>query len=91
MDKEPSRTPGRSSPLAGCVQQSPSLLWDDLLSGERTPAQNVHTDVKAEWPFHMDMLTFLADRFIYLCPADDLPIFFVFGLLEHLGAADGLH
>lgn len=28
---------------------------------------------------------------IYFCPADDLPIFFVFRLLEHLRTADGLH
>lgn len=27
----------------------------------------------------------------YFCPADDLPILFVFRLLEHLCAADGLH
>lgn len=39
----------------------------------------------------MDMLAFLADHYIYFCPADDLSIFFVFGLLEHLGTADRLH
>lgn len=30
-------------------------------------------------------------RICYFCPANDLPVFFVFRFLEHLGAADGLH
>lgn len=34
---------------------------------------------------------FFKNHYIYFCPADDLPIFFVFRLLEHLRTADGLH
>lgn len=37
------------------------------------------------------MLLFEVNNQMYFCPADDLSIFFVFWLLEHLRTDDGLH
>lgn len=39
----------------------------------------------------VDLSSYDMDLYTYFCPANDLSIFFVLWLLEHLGAADGLH
>lgn len=47
VDTVPSKRPERSAPQAGRVQRSHSLLlWDDPHSAGRTPAPNIHINIK---------------------------------------------
>lgn len=89
-DTVPGKTLWQSAPWADSVLLSHSLL---LLAGwpsaRRRPAPNESRDqnkVGAQSTLDPKML---ADP--YFCPADDLSVLFVFWLLKHLCAADGLH
>ena len=50
-----------------------------------------HTQTFKERKFQIDLCSYFKQIIMYFCPADDLSIFFVFWLLEHLNTADGLH
>lgn len=65
-----------------CFGMIPPLQVEDL-------HQNIHTNVKTGHSFRWTVD--ISHRSSYFCPADDLPVFFVFWLLEHLRTADGLH
>lgn len=66
------------------------LLGRSPLCRKNTCIQHIHINInKGREPFQI-FLVFQTDH-LYFCPADDLPIFFVFKFLEHLCTANGLH
>lgn len=73
------------SRLCSAESVTPPLGWSPLCR-KKTCTRQRH-----RCGGHRYMLLLYMHHHTYFCPADDLPIFFVFWLLEHLHAADGLH
>lgn len=74
VDTVPSKTPGRSALLTGCVQRSHTLpLWDDSPSAGRTPAQNITEKRKGRKQFQMNLCWYFKQ--IIICTSVQRMIF----------------